>query len=88
MVATQGERRREGREEEGAQLSSKIANGSMEIRLRTACFKSAEKSVESNFPQVLLCWGTEYGMWGNRPVPAPERRTFQCFKGKSSSQPS
>lgn len=39
-------KRREGREEEGTQPPSEIANGSMEISLWTACFKSAEKSVK------------------------------------------
>lgn len=88
MAATQGEKKREGREEEGTQPSSNTDNGSMEIKLWTACFKCAEKSVKSNFPQVLLCWGIEYEMWGNTPVPAMGRHTIQWFKVKSSSQPS
>lgn len=65
MAATQGERRRGRREKGGTQPPSDIANGHMEIRLWTFCFKFAEKSVKSNFPQILfgeiLCWGRDVG---------------------------
>lgn len=57
MVATQGERKRERREEEGIQLSSNIANGSMEIRLRTACFKFTEKSVKKQLSPSSVMLG-------------------------------
>lgn len=70
---------------EGTQPPSGTGHGSTEIRLWTTRFALAEKSVKSNFPQVLLCWRTEEEMPGASPCPCPGEE--HSLVGEDEAQP-